>query len=100
MNLYEIAKACNGRLVGDGNIEVAQYSNDTRTLQAGALYIPIVGEVFDGHAFISKAFESGAVATLSSKEEERKDDADYECGATAFALLFHRFPSRACNARF
>ena len=52
MNLYEIAKACNGRLVGDGNIEVAQYSNDTRTLQAGALYIPIVGEVFDGHAFI------------------------------------------------
>lgn len=69
MNLYEIAKACNGHLVGDGNIEVAQYSNDTRTLQAGALYIPIVGEVFDGHAFISKAFESGAVATLSSKED-------------------------------
>ena len=70
MNLYEIAKACSGTLVGDGNIEVSQYSNDTRTLQKGALYIPIVGEVFDGHAFIEKAFEAGAVATLSSKKEE------------------------------
>lgn len=70
MNLFEIAKACQGRLVGNGNIEIKQYSNDTRTLNEGALYIPIVGEVFDGHRFISQAFEKGAVATLSSHEEE------------------------------
>lgn len=70
MNLYEIANACQGLLVGDGNIEITQYSNDTRTLKAGALYIPIIGEVFDGHQFISKAFENGAVATLSSKKDE------------------------------
>ena len=75
MNLFEIAKACNGRLVGNGEIEIIQYSNDTRTLQKGALYIPIVGEVFDGHRFISQAFEKGAVATLSSHQDETYEGA-------------------------
>ncbi len=69
MNLFEIAKACRGRLVGDGNIEITQYSNDTRTIEPGALYIPIIGEVFDGHQFINQAFQKGAVATLSSQDE-------------------------------
>jgi len=70
MNLNEIAKACGGKLVGDGNIEVLQYSNDTRTLQAGALYIPIIGEVFDGHRFMDQAIKKGAVASLTSKLNE------------------------------
>lgn len=70
MNLQEIALACKGRLVGDGSIEVTQFSNDTRTIQQGALYIPIIGEVFDGHRFMDQAIEKGAVASLTSKQEE------------------------------
>jgi len=39
-------------------------SIDTRTLKPGNLYIPIVGERFDGHAFAAKAIEQGAAAML------------------------------------
>lgn len=96
MNLFEIAKACKGQLVGDGNIEVSQYSNDTRTLQKGALYIPIVGEVFDGHAFIQKAFEAGAVATLSSKKEEYEGACIYvEDTLQAFQDIAHYTAQKA-----
>lgn len=37
---------------------------DTRTIEHGKLYIPIQGERFDGHSFVEKAIENGAVATL------------------------------------
>lgn len=69
MQIKEIMQACGAeRLCGNEELEVTSYSNDTRTIQAGALYIPIVGEVFDGHQFISQAFKNGAVATLTSRK--------------------------------
>ena len=45
-------------------------SIDTRTIQQGNLYIPIKGERFNGHVFVDKAIENGAVATLWNKDEE------------------------------
>ena len=70
MKLDEIVRACEGELLnGDPQTEVRSFSTDTRTLQPGALYIPIKGENFDGHAFITKAFEVGAKASLTSSRE-------------------------------
>ena len=43
-------------------------SIDTRTMQPGALYVPVRGDVFDGHRFIPQAFEKGAQLTLSEVE--------------------------------
>ena len=40
-------------------------SIDTRTMAPGALYVPVKGDVFDGHRFIPQAFEKGAKLTLS-----------------------------------
>lgn len=40
-------------------------SIDTRTMEPGALYVPVRGDVFDGHRFIPAAFEKGAKLTLS-----------------------------------
>ena len=39
-------------------------SYDTRTIEHGDIYFPIKGENFDGHEFISEAFENGAVVSL------------------------------------
>jgi UDP-N-acetylmuramoyl-tripeptide--D-alanyl-D-alanine ligase len=39
-------------------------STDTRTIQTGNLYVPLVGEVFDGHQFTQQAESLGAVAAL------------------------------------
>ncbi|MGG0184772.1 UDP-N-acetylmuramoyl-tripeptide--D-alanyl-D-alanine ligase [Bacillus rhizoplanae] len=59
---------CGTGLTGQWNdVVIKGVSIDTRKIEQGNLYIPIQGERFDGHAFVEKAIESGAVATLWKK---------------------------------
>ena len=39
---------------------------DSRRLQAGQLFVPLVGDSFDGHRFVPAAIEAGAAAVLCS----------------------------------
>lgn len=41
---------------------------DTRKLMPGNLFVPFKGESFDGHQFVEKAIEQGAVAALWQKD--------------------------------
>ncbi len=66
MTLNEIAANVNGTLIG-GDAEIFGVSIDTRTLQAGQLYIAIEGKNFDGHDFVSAAQQAGAIAVLTHK---------------------------------
>ncbi len=43
-------------------------STDTRTLREGQLYIALEGDRFDGHDYVTAAFEKGAAAVMISKE--------------------------------
>ncbi len=54
-------------LVGDGNIAVTRVHTDTRTLQAGDLFVAIHGERFDANDFIADAQGKGAVAALAHR---------------------------------
>ena len=54
------------RLVGDGKLELARVHTDTRTLQAGDLFVALKGERFDAHDFLPQAKAAGAVAALAS----------------------------------
>ncbi|RKL65178.1 UDP-N-acetylmuramoyl-tripeptide--D-alanyl-D-alanine ligase [Salipaludibacillus neizhouensis] len=69
--LKEIAVWANGEVVGpDTNrIEVAGVSTDTRTIEKANLYIPIVGENFNGHDFVTGAIKNGAVGALWQKDQ-------------------------------
>ena len=52
-----------------GTAETAErrgISTDTRTLEAGEIYLALAGERFDGHRFIPAAFERGASAVICS----------------------------------
>lgn len=70
--LENLCESTNGDLVGPlsdlASVRFNSISTDTRTLQPGALYIAIKGENFDGHSFIDKAVQQGAVAVLVSEE--------------------------------
>ncbi len=66
MLLTEIAKAVDGSLSGEEKM-ISSVSIDTRTLQAGDLYIAIQGENFDGHDFVAKAEQAGAAAIMVAK---------------------------------
>jgi len=54
-------------LVGDGATEVLRVHSDTRSLQAGDLFVALKGERFDAHDFLAQAKTSGAVAALAER---------------------------------
>lgn len=51
-------------------ITISGVSTDSRTLQAGNLFIPLVGETFDGHRFARQAIDAGAAALLWQADRE------------------------------
>ena len=59
-----VAEAMGGTLTGDGAREFSGVSIDTRTLEAGELFIAIRGERFDGAAFVDAAMAAGAAGVV------------------------------------
>lgn len=55
------------RLVGDGSVAIARVHTDTRTLQAGDLFVALKGERFDAHDFLPQAGSAGAVAVIAQR---------------------------------
>ena len=67
----ELARAVRGELLcGSGDTAIDAVSTDSRTIGAGALFIPIVGESFDGHNFIDRAIAAGAAGCLCARTPE------------------------------
>jgi UDP-N-acetylmuramoyl-tripeptide--D-alanyl-D-alanine ligase len=62
--VVEIAKMASGILVGAGAGVVNAVSTDTRSIQAGQLFVALRGEHFDGHDFLTTALKQGAAAAL------------------------------------
>ena len=54
-------------LVGEGGTVLARVHTDTRTLQAGDLFVALKGERFDAHDFLPSAKASGAVAAVAEQ---------------------------------
>ena len=67
-SLAMLLAATGGRLIGQPPARLAGISTDTRTLPAGALFVALKGEQFDGHEFVQEAFRRGAAAALVSRE--------------------------------
>jgi UDP-N-acetylmuramoyl-tripeptide--D-alanyl-D-alanine ligase len=55
------------RVVGNLPTDVARVHTDTRSLQAGDLFVALKGERFDAHQFLSQAREAGAVAAIAER---------------------------------
>lgn len=63
--LRQAAEWIGGRLVGDGEVQVKRVHSDTRTLEAGDLFVAIRGERFDANDFLADARARGAVAAIA-----------------------------------
>ena len=71
--LAEIAAACGGTYVGDEALKTAcatSVERDSRQIKQGSLFLAIPGERVDGHDFIEKCFDSGAVCAICEKAPE------------------------------
>lgn len=68
--LKQVAKMAGGDLVQQEHAElmITGVSIDSRTVKPGNLFVPIVGEHFDGHEYALACAEAGAVATLWQRD--------------------------------
>ena len=64
-----LANACGAQVSGPTQ-QFTSVSTDTRTLRAGALYVALHGENFDGHRFVEQAVKAGAIGILASQPVE------------------------------
>ncbi|WP_053219764.1 UDP-N-acetylmuramoyl-tripeptide--D-alanyl-D-alanine ligase [Virgibacillus senegalensis] len=69
--LSEVFKEYKGA-VKDG-IEIEEVTTDSRKQSHKSLFIPLVGDSFDGHDFLKGAFDNGAVAALWEKGRKLPD---------------------------
>ena len=71
--LQEIAAACGGTYVGDEALKsqcVTSVERDSRQIQDGSLFLAIKGGRVDGHDFIEKCFDAGAICAICEKAPE------------------------------
>ncbi|MBD2423315.1 UDP-N-acetylmuramoyl-tripeptide--D-alanyl-D-alanine ligase [Cyanobium sp. FACHB-13342] len=52
----------------EASLAPQEICTDSRRLSAGQLYLPLVGERFDGHAFLATALEAGAAGLLAQAD--------------------------------
>lgn len=87
MKVYEIVAATNGILQsGDENQDITGFIQDSRSVEKGDMYIPIIGERLNGHDFIQSAFNNGASAIITSEEVVYPDKIVIKVKDTTLAL--------------
>ena len=83
---------------GNTGIEIKDVQIDSRKIKQKALFIAVRGGVIDGHQFIDKAIEAGAVAIVCEEiPSEKKEEVVYvqtENSAAAAAYIAHNFFDR------
>jgi len=50
------------------DVEITGVNYDTRSIEGGEIFFPLKGENFDGHDYITQAFDGGAVVSLCESE--------------------------------
>ena len=67
-SVMDICLAVKGALLqGDADMMVSAVTTDSRKIEGGALFIPLVGERFDGHDYIEMALHNGAAGCFTTK---------------------------------
>ena len=68
---YKILKS------GTKNIYSGDLEYDSRKIKPGDIFVALKGTLVDGHKYIAKALENGAVAVIVSEDVELKGDVTY-----------------------
>jgi UDP-N-acetylmuramoyl-L-alanyl-D-glutamate--2,6-diaminopimelate ligase len=90
--LYKVSATA---LTGNTSIDINDVQIDSRKVQKGTLFIAVRGVAFDGHEFILKAIEQGAVAVLCEQmPPSQKEGITYvqtKNTAEAAGIVAHNF---------
>ncbi len=72
MKLKDLLEMSNGTLIGNADleIEIKNFSIDSRNVGEACIFVPLKGEKADGHIYIDSAFSNGAIGTFTSRDLE------------------------------
>lgn len=70
-NLEKIAAMCAGELVAADSMDttITGVVTDSRKITTGCLFVPLVGDKFDGHHYAAAALAAGAAGTLWQRDK-------------------------------
>ncbi|PNK60604.1 UDP-N-acetylmuramoyl-tripeptide--D-alanyl-D-alanine ligase [Psychrobacter sp. FDAARGOS_221] len=91
-NLVAATQAVNGQWHhladsnDDNHIQATRIITDTRKIEAGDIFLAIVGENFDGHQFVEAAVEKGAVAAIVSSVNDKVNVPQLQVSDTRLAF--------------
>lgn len=86
--LAQVAAFAGGTVeTGNRDATISRVSTDSRTLQAGDLFVPLRGENFDGHKFIQQAAERGAVGAMVEEKWSGKTPENFVLVRVADTLI-------------
>lgn len=70
VTVKDLLKATGGKLLcGNEEAELKCIRLDSREVEPGDLFVPIIGEKVDGHKFLGQVIEKGAAAVLTSEHD-------------------------------
>ena len=75
-SLSEVASMISGEISDESynDLRIKGVSTDSRTIDYGNLYIPLIGEVYDGRLFIKECEDKGAKAFIIDKNYKVKNN--------------------------
>ena len=107
MLFRDLAAHTDGRLIGDGDVDVTSIDYDSRAVHEGSLFVAVPGFKADGHAYLGRALEQGAQAVVVQADHEAHWRAiveeggadvlildDTRAGLARLSAAFYGFPAR------
>jgi len=77
--IEEINNAVKGELIHNNYKEIDNISINSNDIKNNTIFVPILGEKFDGHEFILSAIKNGCIAVFMSSNYSDKDNIIDEC---------------------
>ena len=75
VSVQDIVLATGGVLLsGDDGVMLNKIRLDSRQVETGDLFVPIIGEKVDAHKFLEQVAEKGAGAVLASEHKEKTEE--------------------------
>ena len=75
VSVQDIVRATGGVLLsGNNDALLNKIRLDSRQVEAGDLFVPIIGEKVDAHRFLPQVAENGAGAVLTSEQNAKTEE--------------------------
>ncbi|MBQ7140578.1 MAG: UDP-N-acetylmuramoyl-tripeptide--D-alanyl-D-alanine ligase [Bacilli bacterium] len=83
----EISKIINGNLIYDNSKNIDTFTTNSKKVNSNGLFIPIIGQKYDGNDFILDAIKNGVVGCLITKNYKSKKNIIRICKKKNIALI-------------